>query len=98
MGSGEEEAGGTGSWGDTKHVSSEVMSILENALGSRMGRGLQGLRKGGLQVSEEATKWSDQVVAVDGLVKASRRWTHRAPWDGGLRERERSMSGWVEQV
>lgn len=88
MGSGEKKVGETRSWGDTDHLSSGVMSLLENALSCSMGRSLMGPKRGGLEVSEEAAKWSDKMVGVDGLGETSRKWTHRPCWDVGLRERE----------
>lgn len=68
MGSGEDEAGGTRSWGSTEHQSSGAMSIL-------WGKICRGWR-GGLAVSEEAMKWTDELVVVGGLGETSREWTH----------------------
>lgn len=59
MGSGEDEAGGIRSWGGTERRSSGTMSIL-------WGKICRGWR-GSLAVSEEAMKWTDELVVVDGL-------------------------------
>lgn len=87
MGSGEEEVE-TRSCGDTDPLSSWVMLLLENALSCIMGKSLKGPKRGGLEVSEEATKWSDKMAGVDGLGETYlQEVDHRPCWGVGLRER-----------